>query len=150
MSKSEDSSWATLTMETASSSDSPVTTHHSTPINIPEELTLHKHRRENSRCLKLEMLRGADGTAREHLQRYCILQNVPELGRRIFSYSKSCHDNTNVFHAYSSGWPTVFGATRVAFVWVIPRNVCEKWIQALQLKKKLQRVSQWTPKCKEN
>jgi len=123
MSQNEDSSWATLTMETKSSSDSSVTTYHSTLINIPEELTLHKHSCENSRCLKLEMLRGADGTAREHLQRYYILQNVPELGRRIFAYRKSCHDNTSVFHAYSSGWPTVFGATCVSFLRVIPSNV---------------------------
>lgn len=141
MSHSEDSSWATLTMETASSSDSSVTTYHSTLFNIPEELTLHKHRCENSRCLKLEMLRGADGIAREHLQWYYILQNVPELGRRIFSYRKSFHDNTSVFHAYSSGWPTVFGATRVAFVRVIPSNVGVKSVQALHVKK-LQRVSE--------
>jgi hypothetical protein len=141
MSQSEDCSWATLTMETASSSDSSVTTYHSTLISIPEELTLRKHRRENSRCLKLEMLQGADGTAREHLQRHYILQNVPELGRRIFSYRKSCHDNTSVFHAYSSGWPTVFGATRVAFVSVIPSNVGVKSFQALQVKK-LHRVSE--------
>lgn len=135
MSQSENSSWATLTMETESSSDSSVITYHSTLINIAEEMTLHKHRFENSRCLKLEMLRGADGTAREHLQRYCILQYVPGLGRRIFSYRKSCHDNTSVFHAYSSGWPTVFGATRVAFVRVIPSNVGLKSVQALQVKK---------------
>jgi len=141
MSQSEDFSWATLTMETASSSDSSVTTYHSTLINIPEELTLHKHCCGNSRCLRLEMLRGADGTAREHLQRYYILQNVPELGRRIFSYRKSCHDNTCVFHAYSSGWPTEFGATRVAFVRVIPSNVGVKSVQALQVKK-LQGVSE--------
>lgn len=134
MSQCEDSSWTTLTMETAISSDSSVTTYHSTRINIPEELTLHKLRCENWRCLKLEVLRGADGTARESLRRYYILQNAPELGRRIFSYRKSCHDNTSVFHAYSSGWPTVFGATRVAFVRVIPRNVGVKSVQAHQVK----------------
>jgi hypothetical protein len=72
MSQSEDSSWVTLTMETTSFSDWSVITYHSTLINIPEELTLHKHNRENSRCLKLEMLRGANGAAREHLQRYYI------------------------------------------------------------------------------
>jgi len=141
MSQSEDSSWTTLTMETASFSDSSVTTYHSTLIIIPEELTLRKHRCENSRCLKLEMLQGADGTAREHLQRYYILQNVPELGRRIFSYRKSCHDNTSVFHAYYSGWPNVFGATRVAFVRVILSNVSVKSVQALKVKK-IQRVSE--------
>lgn len=141
MSQSENSSWATLTMETASSSDSSVTTYHSTLINTPEELILHEHRCENSRCLKLEMLQGADVTAREHLQRYYVLQNVPELGRRIFSYRKNCHDNTSVFHAYSSGCPTAFGATRVAFVRVIPGNVGMKSVQALQVKK-LQRASE--------
>jgi len=141
MSQSEDSSWPTLTMKTVSSSDSSVTTYHWRLINIAEELTLHKRRCENSRCLKPEMLRGADGTAREHLQRYYILQNVPELGRRIVSYRKSCHDNTSVFHAHSSGWSTVCGATRVAFVIVNPSNVGVKSVQALQVKK-LQRVSE--------
>jgi len=81
------------------------------------------------------MLQGADGTAREHLQRYYILQDVLELGRRIFSYRKSCHDNTSVFRAYSSGWPTAVGATRVAFVRVIPSNAGVKSVQALQVKK---------------